>query len=431
MRDARTVALDVLVRIEDGAFAHVLVPARLRASGLDPRDRAFVTRVVYGAVREQRRIDALVAAHSHQPLERLEPRVRAALRMGTYQLLHGVAPHAAVGETVRVTSPRARGFVNAVLRSVAAAGPPFPEPESRAVRYSYPDWIVDELAASLDEERLEAVLAAGNAPAAVTLRPNPLATTPDALHAELAALGIEVARGTLVPEALVVRGLGDPAELPAVAQGRATPQDEASQAVVGILDPRPGARILDIAAGPGGKATAAAERATGGLVVALDVHPGRVRLVAEARGRLGLPDLACVVADGRRVPARPEAFDRVLVDAPCTGLGVLRRRPEARWRVRPEEVAPLTELQRALLAGAAPHVARGGRLVYSVCTLTRAETLGVGSWAVAHLAGFVPAARPGPPWEPWGPGAILWPDRAGTDGMFVLTLERIRPEHAG
>lgn len=419
---ARALAVDLLVRIEDGAFTHVLVPDHLRRSGLAPRDRAFVTFLVNGTVREQRRLDALLAPRCHQPVDRLEAPVRAALRLGAFQLVHEIAPHAAVGETVAAAPVRARGLVNAVLRAVAAAGPPFPEPVARGVRWSYPDWIVDEFASTLPPERVDAVLAVGNEPAAVTLRPNRLVTGADALEAELVAGGAVVERGRLVPDALLVRGLGDPAALPAVADGRATPQDQGSQAVIDVLDPRPGERILDLAAAPGGKTTAIAER--GATVVALDVHAGRLGLVTRAAGRLGLPGVAAAVADGRHLPVRDGAFDRVLLDAPCSGLGVLRRRPEARWRIDRTAVETLAGLQRALLAEAARAVAPGGRLVYSVCTLTRAETTAVTGWALRTLDGFVPVPPPGDPWEPRGPGAVLWPDRAGTDGMFVLVLRR-------
>lgn len=425
MRDARSVAIDALERVEAGAYAHAMLPSRLRASGLDARDRAFVTFIVYGAVREQRRLDALIIPRCHQPLDRLEPRVRAALRIGTFQLLHDIPPHAAVNATVSAAPPRARGLVNAVLRSVAAAGPPYPESDDLAVRYSYPDWIVAEFGNAVPRAQLEPLLAIGNEPAAVTLRPNPLRTTSDALAEELEAQRVRVARGEVVRDALVVGGIGDPVDLPAVAEGRATPQDQGSQAVVAVLDPQPGDRVLDVAAAPGGKSTAAGERVGDGLVVAADLHPGRLGLVRQAVERLGLGEVVTpVVADGRRLPISPAAFDRVLVDAPCTGLGVLRRRPEARWRIRPEAVDQLVALQRSLLSAAARAVAPGGRLLYSVCTLTRAETSGIGGWAFAHLDGFTVEPPPGDPWRPLGPGAVLWPHTAGTDGMFVLSLRR-------
>jgi 16S rRNA (cytosine967-C5)-methyltransferase len=167
-----------------------------------------------------------------------------------------------------------------------------------------------------------------------------------------------------------------------------------------------------------------AERAPGGLVVAVDVHGGRLGLVARAARRLRLGEVVCVAADGRRLPVRDGAFDRVLVDAPCSGLGVLRRRAEARWRAQPDAAPALAALQRELLASAARTVASGGRLLYSVCTLTRAETTGVAEWALANLDGFEPEPPPGAPWRPLGPGGILWPHVAGTDGMFVLSLRR-------
>ena len=426
--NAREFAVRALVRVEGGAFSNIVVPATLRTSGMSARDRAFATDLVYGTLREQRRLDALLATAADRPVIDLDPPVRSALRVGAYQLLHGSPPHAAVGETVAATPRRARGYVNAVLRRLARTGPPWPEPEDLATRWSYPDWIVAELRDLVgDDAGLEAVLAAGNRPGALTLRPNRRSVDGDALLAEVAAPGVTVEPGRLVADAVVVRGAGDPAALPAVAEGRATPQDQSSQAVATLVAAGPGSRVLDVAAAPGGKATALAEDVGDrGLVVAADVDAGRLRLVGAAGARLGLGNLAVVRADGRRLPTVPASFDAVLVDAPCSGLGVLRRRPEARWRTRAESVAGLAALQRELLQEAAGAVRPGGRLVYSVCTLTNAETTGVAEWAVGALDAFTPAALPGPPWRPHGPGALLLPDALDTDGMFVLILERRR-----
>ncbi|MGH9026377.1 MAG: 16S rRNA (cytosine(967)-C(5))-methyltransferase RsmB, partial [Acidimicrobiia bacterium] len=203
------------------------------------------------------------------------------------------------------------------------------------------------------------------------------------------------------------------------------PQDQASQAVVDILAPRPGERVVDLAAAPGGKAGAIGER-TDGLVAALDANRNRLRLVCEAADRLGLSGLIAVHGDGRRPPFRAGAFDRVLVDAPCSGLGVLRRRPDARWRVQAESVAPLADLQRELLGAGAALVRTGGVVVYSVCTLTSEETLEIDAWATAELGHLVALPPPGPPWRPWGRGALLLPHVCGTDGMFVLALRAAR-----
>lgn len=428
MSSARLVALDALVRIEDGAYAQVLLPAMLRGSGLRDRDRAFATDLVYGTVRSQRRLDDLVKRVAKRPLHRLDPPVRAALRLGAYQLLHDVPRHAAVSETVdalAARSPRARGFVNAALRAVTRLGPPWPEPASEGVALSYPDWLVERLQIDLGGADARAALVAMNEPAATTLRGNPLRGSADTLETELRAAGTQVERGSLVPDALVVRGIGDPATLPAVRDGRATPQDQASQALVGVLDPQVGERVADVAAAPGGKATAIAERiGADGAVVALDIDAGRLRLVREASSRLDLDIVHPVVADGRALPLRPASFDRVLLDAPCSGLGVLRRRPDARWRITESSIGELAALQRDLLAAAAVLVRPGGVLVYSVCTLTGAETVDVDLWCEQHLDGFDALPPPAAPWQLLGRGALLLPQAARTDGMFVLSLRR-------
>jgi 16S rRNA (cytosine967-C5)-methyltransferase len=351
--------------------------------------------------------------------------------LGTYQLIVGIPPYAAVGETVNLVSARARGFVNGVLRALARLGPPWPLPAGDdataiGIRTSHPDWIVATLVDEFGSADARATLELNDEPPPVTLRVNLMRTEPDEVVAELRALGMDVSRGELEPDALLVRHTGDLAQVPAVRGGRVTPQDQASQAIVRQLAPEPGDRVLDVASAPGGKATAAAERMHGdGVVVAADLHPGRVRTLMRAVDRLELGGVVVpVVADGARLPVRDGCFDRVLLDAPCSGLGVLRRRPDARWRVQPADVDQLAALQRTLLAAAARAVKPGGRLVYSVCTLTAAETLGVDDWARTALPDFVAVDPPGAPWRPHGRGAIVLPSDAQSDGMYVLILER-------
>jgi 16S rRNA (cytosine967-C5)-methyltransferase len=440
------VAIEALVRVDAGAYSNLVLPGLLRASALDGRDRALVTDLVYGTLRHRGQVDHLLASASHRPLPELDAPVRAALRLGVYQLLSGVAPHAAVGATVGAlagwSSPatvrRAAPYANAVLRRVGALGPPWPWPagddaDAVAVRTSHPRWIVELLRRDLGADA-EAVLASANEPPEVTLRPNPLRTTPEALTAELAATpGVDVKSGRLVPSSVLVRGGGDLARLPAVAEGRATPQDQASQAVAAAVAARPAERILDLAAAPGGKATALAEAiGDDGLVVAVDLRPGRVARVRDAARRLGLRSVQVVAADGRRLPFRhPEDsgdpggwFDRVLLDAPCSGLGVLRRRPEARWRLDPSAIERSAALQRELLTTAVSRLRPGGLLVYSVCTLTREETLEIDAWAERAFRDLDRQPVPGPPWRAHGRGALLLPTAAGSDGMFLLLLRR-------
>jgi 16S rRNA (cytosine967-C5)-methyltransferase len=424
MTTARALARDALVRIEAGAYSHVLVPEMLRRSGLAARDRAFVTELVYGTLRSQRRLDELLAPLGRRTIRSLDPPVRAALRRGAYQLVAEIAAHAAVGQTVEITPARSRGYVNAVLRALTSVGPPWPEPESDAVALSYPDWLVERLSRELGADDARAALEASNEPATVTLRPNPTRVSTSAVAEELRATGAEAVQGQLVNDALVVRRGGDPARLVPIAEGRATPQDQASQAVVIGLSLSAGMRVLDVAAAPGGKASAAAELVgPDGLVVALDINWGRLRLVRKHAQRLALTNLVTARADARLLPVRAGAFDRVLVDAPCSGLGVLRRRPEARWRITEAAIGPLAELQLAMVLAAAPAVRPGGMLVYSVCTLTADETTGVAEAALASLDDFTPAPSPDG-WRPHGAGGLILPQDAGTDGMFMLSLVR-------
>lgn len=428
--NSRELAFAVMLRVEDGAYSNILLPAMLRDSALDARDRAFATDLVYGTLRRQRALDHLLAIAADRPLEELDAPTRVGLRLGAYQLVRNVPGHAAVGETVAVVPRRARGYVNAVLRTVTGVGPPWPwpdgdDPAALAVRLSFPDWIVEELVVRYGADDARATLERGNEPPPVAMRVNPERATVDEVADELRAAGAEVSRGALTDGALLTRGVGDPARLTAVAGGRATPQDEASQAVVAMLDPGSGETVVDVAAAPGGKATAIGERVgERGRVVAGDVHPRRIGLVTRARNRLGLQNVFPVVADGRAPAVRPGCTDRVLVDAPCSGLGVLRRRAELRWRIRRDELPRLVELQRDLLRAAAGVVKPGGVVVYSVCTLTGDETTGVDAWAEHELPQLVADSPPGAPWRPLGRGALVLPHDADTDGMYVLRLRR-------
>jgi 16S rRNA (cytosine967-C5)-methyltransferase len=427
---SREIAFAALLRVEDGAYSNVLLPAMLRDSELDARDRAFATDLVYGTLRQQRALDYLLGLAADRPLDEIDPPTRVALRLGAYQLTRNVPAHAAVSESVAVAPRRARGYVNAVLRALAGISPDWPwpsgeDPAAVAVRLSYPDWIVEELIAQYGPDDARASLERANDAPPVALRVNTDRATLDDVAGELHDAGVDVTGGLLAGGALLARGIGDPARLPSVAEGRATPQDEASQAVVDILDPRPGDTVVDMAAAPGGKATAVGERlAADGRVVACDIHAGRIRLVATAADRLGLDLVLPVVADGRAPPVRPGSADRVLVDAPCSGLGVLRRRAELRWRIRRSDLPQLVELQRDLLRAAAGIVQPGGVVVFSVCTLSSDETVGVDAWAERELPHLVADPAPGAPWRRRGRGALLLPHDADTDGMYVLRLRR-------
>jgi 16S rRNA (cytosine967-C5)-methyltransferase len=419
----RDVALAALERVDGGAYANLALPALLGRSGLAVGDRAAVTDLVYGSVRLRAALDFALRPLSRQPLERLEPLVLRGLRLGAYELLFGgTAAHAAVAETVGAVARAGHrgqaGYVNAVLRRLAVAQPAWPDPAAdpagwATTRGSHPAWVVQEALARLGPEEMVALVEADNARPEVTLRVTPGRATRGQLLDELAAAGVVARPSPLSPDCVTLER-GDPARLAAVAEGRAVVQDAASALVAPAVGAAPGDLVAELAAGPGGKAGHLA--ALGARVLAVERQPGRARLVADTARRLGVADrLHTVVADGRRPPLRPGGADAVLVDAPCTNLGSLRRRPEARWRHHPEEVAELVDLQLALLEAAAGAVRDGGTVLYSVCTWTRAETDGV----VAELLDRRPDLR-------LEETRQLWPHRADADGMFLARLFKVR-----
>jgi 16S rRNA (cytosine967-C5)-methyltransferase len=365
---ARHLALDALDRIDPGgAYANLLLPDLLAESGLEPRDRHFTTELVYGTTRMRRACDFLVDRFLTRDLD---ARVRNALRLGAYQLhFLSLAPHAAVGETVEVAPKAARGLVNAVLRRVADHPVVWPDD---ATRLSYPDWITEVLATDLGVANATAALEVMNTAPTVTER----------------------------------------------ADGYV--QDLASQWVAEAVEARSGERVADLCAAPGGKSTLLAT--SGAHVVAADIRRSRVSLI-QANARPGSP-MSIVAADAARAPFAAATFDRVLIDAPCSGLGTLRRRPDARWKVDAGAPARLGAVQRRLVDAAADLVRPGGRLVYSVCTLTELEGRAIDEHLGATRPDFAPVPLPEGPWRPHGRGALLLPQDAGTDGMYLLRLQR-------
>jgi 16S rRNA (cytosine967-C5)-methyltransferase len=438
--DARGVAHQVLVRVEaTDAFADLLLGDRLAEAPLSPTDRALATRLVYGTLAWQGRLDHHLGALVRTPLARLDPPVRAALRLGLYQLLFldRVPAYAAVDASVRLARTAGRGaagLVNAVLRRAAAAGPaglPLPDPatdpiERLAVEWSHPRWLVERWAAELGPEELPLLLAANNTRGPTAVRANRLRTTRDALLAELARAGVRAAPSRWASEGVVIaHGAARLRELTAWRDGRLAFQGEASQLVAPMLGLVPGARVLDACAAPGGKAVHAAALLEGrGLVAALDRRPGGAHRIATEATRLGAVAVHPIAGDARHPPLAG-AFDAVLVDAPCSGLGTLRRHPELRWRRRPADIPRLAALQREILAAVAPLVRPGGMLLYAVCTLARDENEDVLHWFRAVHPDFS-LDHPGPslPAELLSPEGTLrtLPHRHGLDGFFAARL---------
>ena len=446
----REVALDVLRAVStDDAYANLLLPSRLRRARLHGHDAAFTTELTYGTLRRRGYYDRVIAAAAGRELAAIDPVALDVLRLGAHQLLGmATAAHAAVSETVGLTkwmgAARATGFVNAVLRTVSQADEStwttrllqgVTDPDERlAIEYAHPGWVVRAVRDALHREgrahELQQVLAANNAAPRVMLVALPGLADPEALGE------VSLFAPTAVPSAA-----GDPAGHPLVAQGRARVQDEGSQlAALALSRCRPiveGERWLDLCAGPGGKAAllAAEAKLGGATLIANEIVPARSRLVQSA---LHAVDRSVEVrtSDGREFGERePGAYDRILLDAPCTGLGALRRRPEARWRKTESDVAPLVQVQTELLRSALAALAPGGVLAYVTCSPHVAETTGVVDAVLASSEGeVVPldaravlrgVARTEIDLAELENGAAqLWPHRHGTDAMFVQLLTR-------
>ncbi len=459
---ARLVAFETLRAVDTrDAYANLVLPALLRRAGLHGRDAAFATELAYGALRGRASYDAVVGACSKRPLQDIDPPLLDALRLGAHQLLGTRVPaHAAVTSTVDLVRAEvgsgAAGFANAVLRKVAAQGleawlsqlapDAAAHPvEHLAVATSHPAWVVRAFRDALRADgraqaELADLLAADNARPQVSLAALPGLSTVEELHAAGAHAGAVSPLGA--------RLTGAPDEVPALRQRRARVQDEGSQLVALALAAAPiggsdGGHWLDLCAGPGGKAAllaavlgqrrAAAAVPPGAQLVAVESAEHRVRLVGSALSPFG-PGASVRHGDGREVGgAEPGRYDRVLVDAPCTGLGALRRRPEARWRREPADVARLAPLQRELLASALDAVRPGGVVAYVTCSPHPAETrLVVDDVLRRHGGATRLDARPvltqvsdGALGELGnGPDVQLWPHLHDTDGMFLSLLRR-------
>ncbi len=445
---ARVAAFDVLRAVDErGAYANLTLPGLLRRRGVSGRDAALATELCYGTLRMLGTLDLILGRASSRPLARIQPPVRDALRLGAYQLLHTrVPPHAAVGSTVALIRDqhghRATGFVNAVLRRVAERDlsawldqvTPSDPVEALAVRHAHPEWVVrafaDALSGDLDE--VAAALIADNQRPTVHL-----VALPGRIDRDVLAEQVSGGPGRYSPHAVYLPE-GAPADVPALTRRLAGVQDEGSQlvalAVAAAAVSGSDTRWLDLCAGPGGKAAllGALARQRDATVTAVEPAAHRARLVRSVTADL---PVGVVQADGREVGSHPDlpagGFDRVLVDAPCTGLGALRRRPEARWRRTPADLGPLTALQGQLLTAGLRAVRPGGVVAYVTCSPHLAETVAAACRVRGEFGSDVESvdARPLLPDVPslgHGPHVQLWPHRQGTDAMFLALFRRVR-----
>ena len=394
-RNPRAMALKTLIRWEKGKplLDEILSEVLVKSVLPDPRDRALCGELVNGVVRHIYYLDYVISRFSEEPLEKMDPQVRNLLRLSAYQLLFTRIPErAAVAEAVKLLK-RGRGrwivsFVNAVLRKIAANRRKPPEPPREmnlvaylSVRYSYPEWLVERWLARFGEEETERLLSAGNEKPPLVVRANTLRVTKDQLLLYLKSEipGAEPTRYS--PEGIVLHGFrGHITHLRAFRVGWLQVQDEASQLVSYLVAPRPGERILDACAGVGGKTTHLAQllRNTGRLY-AYDLYEWRLKRLRENAERLGITNVEIVTADVTEAVKAlgGNFFDRILIDAPCTGTGVIRRHPDIKWARKPEDLAKVPEKQLGLLESLSVTLKKGGVLVYATCSLEPEENEGV------------------------------------------------------
>ena len=436
---ARRCAFAVVRRVfEDGAYADRAFRGEASRADLEPRDRAFAMRLAYGTIQMKATLDRVLEELARRPLAKLDPSVLAALRVGLHELLYMNTPdRAAVAESVELVkevTPHAHAFVNAVLRRAAREAPALVDglddttAAGAALAYSHPLWIVERWFEELGADEARALMRRDNEPAESALRANRLRTEAAEVVAALGREGVEARTDPLVPEAVVLGTPYDVHASPLFVEGLVMPQSRASMLVARALDPRPGERVLDLCAAPGAKTTHLAALMRGeGEVVAVEADPARAQAIAENAARLGAEQVRVVVGDAAQ-PGFGEGFDRVLVDPPCSDLGTLQSRPDARWRNTAEQVGELRALQRRILDAAAIAVRPGGRLLYSTCTISDVENraqmqeflTATPNFRVCDLTGWQPKlARNSDRF------LQTLPHRDGTDGFFIAALERM------
>lgn len=433
---ARTTALSALIACrKQGAWADGVLKEYIRRDRLDKRDAALASRLCYGVLQNRMLLDHYIQCCLHGPLKKLQPIVLDILRLGVYQLLlmDRVPDSAAVNEAVeqgkKYANRSAAGLINAILRKISREGDQLPAPSSLAVRYSHPEALVDLLRDNVSENLLEPLLLAHNQAPETVIQCNPLLKDREDLLQELRDQGAELAPHPWLPDAYLMTGVGNIENLPAYVQGRITVQDAAARLAVLAAAPVPGAQVLDMCAAPGGKSFASAwVMQNQGSIISCDIHPHKINLIQNGADRLGITIIRPVLQDGAENNSEwNDKMDVVIADVPCSGLGVIRKKPDIRYK----ELSPMENLpvvQSKILRNAARYVKPGGVLLYSTCTILHRENEEViSAFLIDHpqfrLEAFpVPNGFP----EPENNGMLtLLPCVHGTDGFFICKLRRI------
>ncbi len=442
---ARETALKILYEInENGAYSNIELNRQLTGSELGELDRAFATELVYGAVKWKLTLDRLIGLYSNIRMSKLSPWILNILRLGAYQILFmsRVPVSAACNESVRLAGryghKASAGFVNAVLRKIAREGTGGLIPDKEAdltgylsVKYSYPEWLVRKYAELFGAEFAEELLEAGNGTPELTIRANTLRTGARELKEQLEKEGVSAEYGRFIKEALIIRSPLPVGRLEAFKKGLFQVQDESSMLPAMAVSPGPGDTVLDACSAPGGKAVNMAQMMQNrGRVVARDIHEHKLKLIDEAASRLGTSIVETELRDAAEPDPDHEAyFDKVLLDAPCSGLGIVRRKPDIKWARESSDIGSITALQERLLQNVSRTVKPGGILVYSTCTILPEEnehmvrnfTERNGEFCEDDISPFLP-----PELARHARGGMLqvWPNRDGIDGFFIARLKR-------
>jgi len=444
---AREVALDILVRVEQqGAYSNLLLNSSLQKSGLSREDSGLVTELVYGTISRLNTLDYVLEEFVSKGVAKLQPWVRCLLRLSLYQIMYldRIPSHAVVHEAVNIAKKRGHqgisGMVNGVLRNVLRAGelPVLPadmdKAEEISIRRSHPLWMVRRWMDEYGADTAEAVCAANNEPPAVSIRVNTTMISRERLLEDMLAEGLGASISELSPYGIVVKGGGNLALTSWYRDGYLSIQDESSMLVAEALAPVSGMRVLDCCAAPGGKTAHIAELMKDeGYVYANDLHEHKAKLISDQAQRLGLDCIVTGSGDALdlETACEPASFDRVLLDAPCIGLGVIRRKPDLKWRKEPQDVESIAALQGTLLGSVAKLLKPGGMLVYSTCTTEQAENSEIVSSFLEQNPQFTAVTFTSPLWNRLqgtalarGAGLQILPNHYGSDGFYIACLQR-------
>ena len=436
----RELAMQVLqkVHVED-AYANVALAETLREIKLTERDRRFLTELVYGVVKAGESLDYRIGKYVAD-IRKAQPAIRELLRLGFYQIfeMDRVPPSAACDTAVELAKKHGRrgadSFVNGVLRAALreperAALPDGRNAHALALRTWHPKWLVERWMRAYGYERTEELCRCNNTSAPLSVRVNTLRTNRPALMEQFTAAGAQVCASAWVPDGIVLGTHGALDELAPLCMGLAQVQDESSMLVAHVLAPEPGMTVIDACAAPGGKTTHIAQRMENrGRILAFDIYEEKIRRIERNAQRLGISIIEAQMCDAREIGAAYAGqADRVLVDAPCSGLGVLRRKPDARWKKSPEDVKTLPPLQRAILASAAEAVKKGGVLVYSTCTMEECENTAIVAdflrthtdFVLEETGGFLPVQKTTERM------VQIMPETDGPDGFFIARMRRL------